>query len=762
MVAADVASRPPGAVRPRGMPQLVTGTLIAAAAAAAAWLVTGWRAFDSIAGLWQPLAFAGCLALAETSDVRLPAREHRCMVGLSGLVVAAGLFWLPPAPFVLATAAGVAAGEALTLARPAGRAFAVARDTLAAAAAALLARAVMSPVAGQGAPRLTLGAPPPEATARWALAVLLASAAFFVVSHFLLTLALSLLRRRTLLATCARVTPFTAALWGANTAEGVAAAVLVRRGPLLLLPLLAVPAAIGALANRAWAGGIVQRERLRALDAAGRAFGAHPTERAGWASFAEHARAALGCDTAAVFLGRPRESALDVVVSGGGRERLAAGGPGRWEAAAERWLERAGWTGVLLVPLVDAGRLAGLLAAAGPGLPGRLTGFDRRAVSALATQAVGALRTQGLLSETERERAALRDIVEHSSDGIYTVGPDRAVRSWNPAMATITGWQAQEAVGRPCHELLRARDGDGADLCARDCPILRAAGTGQEVTREAEIRTRDGDHRWVSYAHAPILTADGAMDADVVVVRDVTRERRAEEAKTAFVANVSHELRSPLTPIKGFLLTLLREDRRLADERRRDYYRLMLGQAERLEALVEDLLEVTRMEAGVGLPAGSPVDAAELVGAVVERFAAAYPGRDLRAVVPPGPVAARGDRPRIEQVLGHLLSNALRYAPAAGPIEAGLTVQDGEVVFHVRDAGPGIPEDEQQRIFERFHRGGSYLTRQPGGAGLGLYLSKRLVEAMGGRIWVDSRLGRGATFSFALPAVAASAAGAGG
>ena len=107
-------------------------------------------------------------------------------------------------------------------------------------------------------------------------------------------------------------------------------------------------------------------------------------------------------------------------------------------------------------------------------------------------------------------------------------------------------------------------------------------------------------------------------------------------------------------------------------------------------------------------------------------------------------------------MLGYLLSNAVRFAPDDTPIEVRLVAREAEALFEVSDAGPGIPADEQARIFERFHRGGYYLTREPGGAGLRLYLSKRLVEAMGGRIWVTSQLGRGSTFSFALPAVATS------
>jgi signal transduction histidine kinase len=242
------------------------------------------------------------------------------------------------------------------------------------------------------------------------------------------------------------------------------------------------------------------------------------------------------------------------------------------------------------------------------------------------------------------------------------------------------------------------------------------------------------------------------MDADVVVVRDVTRERQTDELKADFVASVSHELRTPLTPIKGFLMTLLREDRDFAQDRRREYYKLMLMQSQRLERLIEDLLEVTRLEAGAGLVDATAIDAVDLVRQVVDRFTSEDPDRTVHVVAPDHAVYCRGDWMRVDQVLGNLLSNALRYAPPHEPVEVRLLPQGREVIFEVRDWGPGIPIDEQSRIFERFHRVGHYMTREPGGAGLGLYLAKRLVEAMGGRIWVSSRLGHGSVFSFALPA----------
>src|SRR6266508_4520703 len=148
-----------------------------------------------------------------------------------------------------------------------------------------------------------------------------------------------------------------------------------------------------------------------------------------------------------------------------------------------------------------------------------------------------------------------------------------------PTMVSLTGYSEEEAVGQKCFNLPRARDGEGVDMCAADCPILAAAKSGQEEVRDASVLNKDGVARWIRYAHAPIVGSDGEMDADVVVVRDVTRERQTDELKADFVASVSHELRTPLTQIKGFLMTPLREARPFTHQRPHEYYKLMLVQS---------------------------------------------------------------------------------------------------------------------------------------------------------------------------------------
>jgi PAS domain S-box-containing protein len=702
----------------------------------------GWRA------AWQPLLYVAGLVLAERFVVKVPMRNHRFSVGTCDMVIVLGVVFLDPPVLVIATGVGIAVSQVLFEPQPVKRLFNVPQYILSVAVAAAVSAGLVDLL---GRSDLSGGQPQPGAF-RPALAVVwvIAMAAFFLVNHSLVSIVVSLSTGQRFVQSWLRAAPVAAADWAASIAYGLIIAALLVHDQ-ALLPLLVVPIGLTFLGNRAWARSLAQGQRMHSLYAAGRALSNRLGDSRAWEAFARQVADVLNCEGAAVFLGRDEDGVLDVISTGATDRLTVPPSPSAWEQAAKGWASRAGWPRYAMVPMEADGQVVGYAAAFGPRVDTDFTGEDTETLLTLANQGAAALVNEELYRAAENERAQLRDIVGHSSDGIYTVGPDRTVKSWNAAMVALTGYEEDEAVGQKCFNLLRARDGDGVDMCAADCPILAAAASGHEEVRDASVLNKEGLARWIRYAHAPIVAADGDMDADVVVVRDVTREHQTDELKADFVASVSHELRSPLTPIKGFLMTLLREDRDFARDRRREYYKLMLMQSQRLERLIEDLLEVTRLEAGAGLVDATAIDAVDLVRQVVDRFTGEDPDRTVHVVAPDHAVYCRGDWMRIDQVLGNLLSNALRYAPPHEPVEVRLVPQGREVIFEVRDWGPGIPLDEQSRIFERFHRVGHYMTREPGGAGLGLYLAKRLVEAMGGRIWVSSRLGHGSVFSFALP-----------
>ena len=701
------------------------------------------------ADLLQPLLYVAGLVVAERFVVKVPLRNHRFSVGVCDMVIVLGVVFLDPPVLVIATGAGIAVSQLLFEQHPVKRLFNVPQYVLSVAVAAAVAAGLVDLLQRSDlfGGQLEPGAFRPALAVVWVLAM----AGFFLVNHSLVSTVVSLSTGQGFVQSWLRAAPVAAADWAASIAYGLIIAALLVHDQ-ALLPLLIVPIGLTFLGNRAWARSLAQGQRMHSLYAAGRALSNRLGDTRAWEVFARQVADVLNCEGAAVFLGRDEDGALDVISTVGSERLTVPPSKAAWEQAARGWATRAGWSRHTMVPMEADGEIVGYAAAFGPRVDEDFTGDDTETLLTLANQGAAALVNEELYRTAESERAQLLDIVEHSSDGIYTVGGDRTVKSWNAAMVALTGYQEDEAVGQKCFNLLRARDGDGVDMCAADCPILAAADSGHEEVRDASVLNKEGLARWIRYAHAPVIVGDGQMDTDVVVVRDVTRERQTDELKADFVASVSHELRTPLTPIKGFLMTLLREDRDFAQDRRREYYKLMLMQSQRLERLIEDLLEVTRLEAGAGLVDATAIDAVDLVRQVVDRFTSEDPDRTVHVVAPDHAVYCRGDWMRIDQVLGNLLSNALRYAPPHEPVEVRLVPQGREVVFEVRDWGPGIPIDEQSRIFERFHRVGHYMTREPGGAGLGLYLAKRLVEAMGGRIWVSSRLGHGSVFSFALPA----------
>jgi two-component system phosphate regulon sensor histidine kinase PhoR len=221
--------------------------------------------------------------------------------------------------------------------------------------------------------------------------------------------------------------------------------------------------------------------------------------------------------------------------------------------------------------------------------------------------------------------------------------------------------------------------------------------------------------------------------------------------KKDFVAMVSHELRTPLTPLQGFLKTLVNGGDDTPPEARQEYYRIMLRQADRLEHLIADLLEVSQLEDGQPVVDLQVVELRELVAQQVAEFGEAHLERTLTLLDSDGPTLVRGDPFRVQQVLGNLLSNALKYSPAGAPIQVSLLETSTEVVVSVRDQGEGIPEADQARVFDRFYRVERGRDQRAGGTGLGLYISRRLMEAMDSRLWLVSRPGEGSTFSFSLP-----------
>lgn len=397
-----------------------------------------------------------------------------------------------------------------------------------------------------------------------------------------------------------------------------------------------------------------------------------------------------------------------------------------------------------LAPIGHADRPSGVLAVHRPTV---LSEAEGSLVEALASQIEIRRENERLFKETVDQRSHLSDVIGNTSDGIFVVSSDRALLSWNPAMERITGIARSAAVNRPCDEVLTLRaDGDGAE--PGDLAPLRLE---YPEPQDALLTRPDGSERWIRYTSSPMPANKGERTAFVIVARDVTTELETEQLKNDFVATVSHELRSPLTPLKGFIAAL--RDNLVDDspEARGEYYAIMWRSVERLEHLIGDLLDVSRVEAGKLTLEAKPFELGRVIDACVRQAHREYGARAVEVLEPEQALFVVADAFRVEQVVMNLLSNAFKYSTPESPIEVRISPTGIFATVDVHNEGDGIPVADQPYVFDRFYRTDSGLTREVGGVGLGLFICKRLVEVMGGDLELRSSPGRGCTFSFTMP-----------
>lgn len=396
---------------------------------------------------------------------------------------------------------------------------------------------------------------------------------------------------------------------------------------------------------------------------------------------------------------------------------------------------------------------------------GRFSANDRQMLASFADQAAIAVHNAQLYEQTSREKRRLDAIIEYSADGVMILDAAHRIQVFNRALAALTGWSAADALGREHDEVLRwARISNGTDLATAEAggwPLTRRSAElgqvppgserSQTLYVEGDLRRRDGSSVSVGITYAPLLARDGRLVNIIVDVHDITRFREAEELKSTFVSVISHELKTPVSLIKGYAGTLRREDAQWDERTLRESLAVIEEESDRLNELIDNLLDASRLQAGALSLSIDHVLLQDLVNRTVNKFRSQTAKHSLVVDVHPDFPPVRGDEARLEQVLTNLLTNAIKYSAEGGTIRVSGRALPDAVVITVSDQGIGIAPAEQTRVFDAFYRVDDAPTRRTQGTGLGLYLAKAVVEAHGGHMWVESEPGQGAAFSFSLP-----------
>ena len=339
----------------------------------------------------------------------------------------------------------------------------------------------------------------------------------------------------------------------------------------------------------------------------------------------------------------------------------------------------------------------------------------------------------------ERERAEA--VLAAAADGLVLIGSDGHVDSANPA--------ACEMLSRTARSLLGKQVSLAALIGEKSASTLASA-TGEPV----EVHLADGDAPVVATARlAEVDDASGRHLGTVLALHDITAEREIADMKNEFVSTVSHELRTPLTSIKGYVDLILDGDAGEINEIQREFLGIVKENSDRLVELINEMLDISRIESGRVHLKIEPMNIADSVAGAVDTFRGvlAQTGRTVNVHVPASlpPVAA--DRDRVGQVLINLVSNALKYSPAGGDVNVEAHHHGDKVTISIADSGLGISREDLKRLFTKFYRVDSAMTREIGGTGLGLSICKTIIELLGGEIGVKSTLGKGSTFWFSLP-----------
>jgi K+-sensing histidine kinase KdpD len=375
---------------------------------------------------------------------------------------------------------------------------------------------------------------------------------------------------------------------------------------------------------------------------------------------------------------------------------------------------------------------------------------DRVMLSNFADQAAIAVRNAQLYQQVENDKQRVDALLDSAADGILILTHDLRVERGNPAFCRLVNKKLEEIANQPHEEVIRWVKKP------KQMTLEQAVAGGWPLTPHATLYVEGDMERSASLpplpvgiTYAPLLSNDRSLLNVIVTVRDITRFREADEAKSTFISVISHELKTPVALIKGYVGTLRRDDTKWDKTIVQESLQVIEEEADRLSGYIENLLDTTRLQANGFSIKRTDLQVADLIEHVASRFRTQTKKHSIRVDIPEKLPVILADETRLNQVFSNLVSNAIKYAPG-GEIVISAEVRGDDILFCVSDEGPGIDPNDLPYVFDRFYRSNNAI-RKTKGAGLGLYLAKAIIEAHNGRMWIDSEHGKGARIYFSLP-----------
>jgi PAS domain S-box-containing protein len=420
------------------------------------------------------------------------------------------------------------------------------------------------------------------------------------------------------------------------------------------------------------------------------------------------------------------------------------------------FMAREGLISAVFVPIMSKNRVLGLMMVGSPKFH-KFSNRDINLLEVFGSQLGAALENAQLYDEVSKGKTYIENLVENAGDVIISTDLEDRILTWNRGAEIILGYSKAEVIGQYLSVLLPPER-------FHELEEMRAKVEISGALRDIEMRSKrkDGGMIYLSLSISPIREVEGKVVGFLRVAKDVTEKRRYErrlkeldKMKSDFVSNVSHELRTPLTSIKGSVDNMLDGLTGSLNEKQVRYLARIKSNTDRLSRLINDLLDLSRIESGRVELRSTTLTLTALAEEVAEHLKSLAAEKLIRIEVPsPDPkVTVWADRDKVTQVLMNLIGNALKFTPQNGKVTVALEKNgDDYVQISVDDTGPGILPEERNKIFSKFYQFADIDRQKPKGSGLGLAISKALVEMHGGRIWVESEIGKGSTFYFTLPA----------